>query len=194
MDLAGTIARDSGLNIIVGKLLVASTFAAWAGAMWVVWREVRLTIASAPAPPSSKADLAIDVDLEPPPVIAPASPSRSVEWRERESRPRAPEAAANPEPVVETYDKTTTAEISGEVVDRDGQPMKSAVLTARCSGRVYEREVSASSFSLTVAPGTCTVFAADHLRRSQSRNFSVAAGDSVSITLAPRGLDDRPIE
>jgi hypothetical protein len=40
----------------------------------------------------------------------------------------------------------------------------------------------------------CTVFAADHLGRSQSRTFSVAAGDSVSITLAPRGLDDKPIE
>lgn len=179
---------------MVGKLFVATTFVAWAGAMWVVWREARLTLASAPAPSPSKADLAIDFDLAPPPVIAPASPSRSAEWREREIRPRAPEAAANPEPVVETYDKTTTAEISGEVVDRDGQQMKTAVLTARCSGRVYEREVTASSFSLTVAPGMCTVFAADHLGRSQSRNFSVAAGDSVSITLAPRGLDDGPTE
>jgi hypothetical protein len=178
----------------VGKLFVASAFAAWAGAMWVVWREARLTIASAPAPSPSKGDLSIDFDLAPPPVSAPPSPSPLVEWRAREIRPRAPEAAADPEPVVETYDKTTTAEISGEVVDRDGEPMKTAVLTARCSGRVYEREVSTSSFSLTVAPGTCTVFAADHLGRSQSRNFSVAAGDSVSITLAPRGLDDRPLE
>jgi hypothetical protein len=181
---------------MVGKLFVATTFVAWAGAMWVVCREARLTIASAPSPSPSptKQDLAIDFDLAPPPVIAPTSPSRSTEWREREIRPRAPEAAANPEPVVETYDKTTTAEISGEVVDRDGQQMKSAVLTARCTGRVYEREISASSFSLTVAPGMCTVFAADHLGRSQSRTFSVAAGDSVSITLAPRGLDDRPVE
>jgi hypothetical protein len=177
----------------MGKLLVASTFAAWAGAMWVVWREARLTIASAPAPSHSKEDLAIDFDLAPPPIIAPAPPSRSVEWRERDIRPRAPEPA-DPEPVVETYDKTTTAEISGEILDRDGSPLKTAVLTARCSGRVYEREVSASSFSLTVAPGSCTVFASDHLGRSQSRNFSVAAGDSVSITLAPRGLDDTPIE
>ena len=182
-------------SVMVGKLVVASTFVAWAGAMWVVWREARLTIAFAPSPspsPSSKADLAIE--LPPPPSIAPASASRPVECRERELRPRAPEASASPEPVVETYDKTTTAEISGEAVDRDGQQMKAAVLTARCSGRVYEREVSASSFSLTVAPGMCTVFAADHLGRSQSRSFSVAPGDSVSITLAPRGLDDAPIE
>lgn len=179
----------------VGKLFVASAFAAWASAMGLVLREARLTIASARAPlSSSNEDLGSDFDLARPLLIAPPSPSRPIETRDREMRPRAPKAMDDPEPAVETYDATTTAEINGEVVDRDGQPMNTAVLTARCSGRVYEREVLASSFSLTVAPGMCTVFAADQLGRSQSRSFSVAAGDSVSITLAPRGLDDSPTE
>jgi len=179
----------------VGKLFVAGAFAAWAGAMWVVLREARLTIVSARAPlSSSNEDLGIGFDLARPSLVAPPSRSRPVDTREREIRPRAPEAVQDPEPAVETYDKTTTAEISGEVVDRDGQRLITAVLTARCSGRVYEREVYASSFNLTVAPGVCTVFAADHLGRSQSRSFSVAAGDSVSITLAPRGIDDSPTE
>jgi len=182
----------------VGRLFVASAFAAWAGAMWLVLREARLTIASAHAPLSSaNEDLGIDFDLARPLLTAPPSPPsppRPVDTRDREIRPRALEAVKDPEPADETYDKSTTAEISGEVVDRDGQQMKSAVLTARCSGRVYEREVSASTFNLTVAPGMCTVFAADHLGRSQSRSFSVDAGDSVSITLAPRGLDDGPTE
>jgi hypothetical protein len=34
------------------------------------------------------------------------------------------------------------------------------------------------------------VFASDQLGRSQSSNFSVAAGETVNIALAPRGLDE----
>jgi hypothetical protein len=174
--------------VVVGKLFLAGTFAAWAGAMWVGWREARLSIAPPPAP--ARTDLAADTELTQPPAIAPVLPEAPAEALQPATPPRPRVEVDEPETAVEAHDEATTADISGEVVDRDGRLLKAAILTARCSGRVYERQMYGSHFSLTVAPGSCTVFASDQLGRSQSSNFSVAAGETVNITLAPRGLDE----